>query len=792
MALTCAAIVDVVVMYLMDSRLLFPRGFVDRARMCRDALAFFRQYDADLQVPSKVVDTAVAKDLIANFHSLLYTICRADKEMAVDLVNELLSFRDPESPASTSSEIKPSGDAAYLEEPSEYPKLVSNAWKFKLLRKYIVKGRMELRVMGIGFMDSSLVELWREYNGTPLSTGHPVMQYLADFLLHEHVVNYIISVDSHPQLISRSGNIVGFLVVTHRYSDAQTDAIWNTISHSSDPRVVTATMTMLRGIHNLMSETEVLYLCSKMYELSIESYTLDILRFLRELTPKLLKRISWDGINLKARPWNIYIRVLQDTAPGKESTKTSDALHLEAADQLRDIVAYIPSEDQRQILRQCASDVASKSAVSTGSVRAIYIIVTTSGHGDSSFFRDDTDVVRGIIEELCAFVNSENEIPFSAQNLALQYRLELLSILIYGACDAIPLELYQTIWDHLIGKHAHTNHHRDMAWSKFLEAVKVRPDNDFCKQLVTICVPKLDPLFYTPGMFEFVATYRFPTTRRKVTTPKGTETLLQIQGADLLWAMMLTAPPQTIEENAAKTLALRYVEIDASEEVTLDELELAHVALVERCVKEMLSTYKMLRAETTTTEPTPENEDKTLVNFTRQQNEQRFGRILLFLKLVLGYIRKKPELNRSKRSDSKVEPLDLELPLGDAIEIKYSSPVTQNKESIVIGSENTIEDLYSRLCRATGCTKLNLFAKGQRLNISEKADEKIAELGLGGQVLLVQKAPGAEVSQPVMDPSGNSSVFETSLLGHFDELFACMDANDYISDVVSCLLRLPT
>ncbi|KAJ4355807.1 uncharacterized protein N0V89_003828 [Didymosphaeria variabile] len=785
MVINSASAVDAIICFLTASDAQSLNDVFSQAQLCRDALAFFRKYDADLQIPSKVVDTGVARELIGYFHSLLFSICRSDGAVAADLVTDLLDFQDPESPTAASPDDKVVGHASYLEDPAEYPRLVANAWKFKLLRKYIVKGRMELRVLSIGFMDNSLVELWREYNGTLLSTGHPVMQYLADFLLHERVVDYIISVDSHPQLISRSGNIVGFLVVTLRYSNAQTDAIWNTISHSSDPRMVSATMTMLRGIYNLMTETAQLYLCSKMYELPIESYTLDILRFLKDLAPKLLHREKdWSEITSEARPWNVCIRVLQDTSPGRESTKTSTALHHEAAEQLRTMVNYISREERHQLLRECASLVASKSPKATGSLRAIYILTSNFHYGEPSFFKDNVDVVRDVLQEMCAFVENEKDMAFDAEMTALQYRLDLLSLIIHQACQAIPADLYQPVWDHLIGRYAHTNHRRDMAWSKFLDAVKLKPNNEFCKELVTVCVPKLDPLYYTPGMFDFVASYRFPTTRRALTTQEGTKTLLQIRGADLLWAMILSAPPQTIEDRAARLLASRYLEIDASEGVTLDELEEAHVALVEQCIEELLSVYKTLRAERTTTMPNVERMDTAISHATTQQHEQRFARTLLFLKLLLSLVRSKPELNRSKRSDSKVEPLDVELPFGEPIEVKYSSPVTNAKETLIIGSENSLQDLYGRLCQATGYTKLNLFAKGQRLSVLEKADVKIADLGLGGQQLLVQKAPGAEVSQPIFDPSGSSSVFEATLLSHFDELFACMDADDYISFVV--------
>lgn len=759
----------------------------NRQQYYRDLLQFFRRYNVDLQMPSKAVDTGVTKELIGYFTLLLFELCQWDEMLAAELVDEFLEFRDPDSPTSATSQDAESntGRDAYRQNSNFFPALVSNAWKFKLLRKYVVKGRMELRVMSIGTMDNALVEIWREYNNTEQSINHPVMQYLADFLLHERVIDYIISVDSHPQLISRSGNIVGFLVVTHRYSDRQTDAIWNTVSNSPDPRVVSATMTMLRGIFSLMDAPDQLYLCTKLYELPIESYNLDILRFLRELTPKLQQRyLDWSMTDPKSRPWNVCIRVLQDTSPSKESTKLSNGLHQEAFQQLQMVSAFVSPDERHQIYRECATLISDRSKKATGSIRAICVLAFTAGFHDSDFFTDNSDVTRPLLEETCAFVREQQDIGYNTpQALALQYRLEFLSFLICRATEAIPVDLYQDIWDHLIGKYAQTNLLRDLAWSKFLDAAKSKPDNAFCKQLIAAYVPKLEPQYYTPGLFEFVAAYRFPTMRHVVKTEDGEKELLQIRGAELLWSMILSAPPDTIEDRAARLLAARYLEIDPDQGVTLEEVEAAHVALVDQCTQELLSAYKTLRNEPAKKPEDCDEMDIVLPDAVKQQNERRFGRTILFVKLLLMTIRTKPEFNRTSRSDSKVEPLEIELPYGDAIEIKYQS--LNEKQSVLMGSENTLQDLYRRLCHATGFSKINLFAKGQRLNVAEKGNEKIAELDIAGYLLLVQKAPGSEMTQPVADRNGSCSVFEVTILNHFEELFACMDAEDYISEVVS-------
>lgn len=760
----------------------------DRSQFYRDLLHYFRSYNEDLQAPSKITDVGVAKDLIGHFSTLLSDMCQWDDSLAAELADELLDFGDPDSPTFSfdDEETKVRIDS-FRQDAMYRPALVSNAWKFKLLRKYVVKGRMELRVMSIGTMDNALVDIWREYSISAQGTNHQVMQYLADFLLHEQVIEYIISVDSHPQLISRSGNIVGFLVVTRRYSEHQTDAIWRTVSNSQDPRVVAATLTMLRSITGLMDSPELLYLCTKLYHLPIDNYNLDILRFLRDISEKLRQKMfEWANTDYEARPWNVCIRMIQDTSPSRESTKQTIDLHREACDQLRFTTSSISPEERQHIYTGCIKHIANRSSKATGSIKAIHILCSNAMLGDASYFKQNLDAARHIVEELCSFIQAENDCGFHAHYIdTLDYRLEMLRFLVLRATEAIPSDLYLDIWDHVVGKYALSNFVRDKAWPKFSEAVKHRPENDFCKQLILSYVPNLEPEYFTVGLYQFVATYRFPTTRRLISTDDGEKELLQIRGADLLWRMVLNAPPGTVEDAAAKLLASRYVEVDTDQGVSVEEVEDAHVALVEKCTEEVLSAYKTLRNKSTNEMSLDAGDSMEVVlpDNTRQQTEQRFSRTLLFEKLLLQTIRTRPEFSRTPRSDSKVDIFEPEVTHGDAIEITYTS--TNEKQTIFMGTKNTLHDLETRLCSATGFTKINLFGAGQRLNLMEKGQKTLGELGLGPKThFLVQKAAGSETHQPSPASGASYSVFEMTVLSHFEELFACMDSDDYLSQVV--------
>ncbi|KAF2015202.1 hypothetical protein BU24DRAFT_479980 [Aaosphaeria arxii CBS 175.79] len=761
---------------------------------CQSVLRFFRRYNEELQSPSKVLDAGATKDLIQQLASLLGELCRWDDSIASDLAEELLNFNDPSSPtvASASLEAVTPLDR-FLQDPNNFPSLVSNAWKFKLLKKYVVKGRMELRVTSISTMDEALVGIWREYHNSELHTYHPVMQYLAEYLLHQRVIDYIISVDSHPQIISRSGNIVGFLVVTHRYSEDQTDAIWNTLTHSQDPRVVSATLKMLHGVTNLMNSTELLYFCAKLYALPIEGFTPELLRFLRDLTQKAQQKpVDWSSTDLKARPWNVCVRVMQDTSPSRDSSKVGNVLHTEACDQLQCILPLVGFEERLQICDDCAIHIAEKTAKATGSVRAIFLLCTGGIPYDLGLIQNRRDIIqdrpnitRYILEELCSFVETETPRGFhQAYLIALDCRLAMLREILIRSPGSIPSDLYIDIWDHIVGKNALNSHFRDLAWAKLVDVSKRKPrlGCGFLDQLMSEYVPTLQPDYFTPGLFDFVRSYGFQATREHIATADGEKEILQIRGVDLLWRMIITAPANTIEDLAANEMASLYVDLDISHAFTLEEIEEAHIALVEKCTKELLSAYKGLRQASRSVTGLGDAMDVIPSDEDLRRTELRFSRILLFVKLLLNLIRTKPQFARTQRADSKVDPLEQEISSGSAMEITYTVTGKNEKQVIFIGSENKLRDLYARLCHITGFTKINIFAGGQRLSFPTNAHSNLLDLGIKPRThLLVQKAAGSDILQPNVERPTSQSKFESTLTEHLDDLFACMDSEDFIS-----------
>jgi ubiquitin carboxyl-terminal hydrolase 34 len=750
-------------------RLPDSRGGVDPEEFYRGTLLFFQKYARDLEDPAKVTDTGITRALIACFSVMVQELGQWDEKYSESLANEHLNSNQRSSPSDSSPVDAPVDSVADYRKYSDYlPVVVANTWKFNLLRRYIVKGKMELRLMSIGLMDDSLIKLYDEYNGVDTVEKHPVLNHVADVLLRGRVVDYILSVDSHPQLLSRSGNVLGFLLVTNRWTDSQADAIWNIVSSSPDPRMVAATMAMLRQITNFMKPTHDLYFCMKLYELPIASYTSDVLSFLRTLSGKLLDRraiVDWDSRSENARPWNVCVRLLQHTAPRHGVTKHELDTSIEAEDQLYHIARCIPELDQQSIYGRCLEEIVARSDKATGSVRVIFILGTAL---KSHFLHQDIDMTPQIVEELSSFVESESKTTSHEQQLpALQYRLDLLRLLVCERGRAIPQELYITVWDHIVGPQALSNDARDAAWTELCQATRIVPENNFCRQLISTYVPAMDPSYFTPGLYSFIASYKFPLSRKTVQIDGMEHLLLQIPGSDLLWSLALSSPPGTIEEKAAHDLAVRYTQIPQSTEILLSDVETAHVELVERCMTELRSAFEALHKT-----PSPD----------RQVSELRFSRVLMFLIKMLGLVRQKAEFNRGRRADSKVDSIDMSSPPDNAITIRYQ--VGNDRRSLQIPSDRTIADLHHTICQATKTSKINLFAGGQKLDVTGRADQKLADAHIGGQ-LLVQILQWDETARKISAPVAGCSEFEMNLVKHFDEMFAWLDVDDAPNQLVS-------
>ena len=283
------------------------------------------------------------------------------------------------SAASIAGDISPIPESLI---PEQRAQAFAIAWKFKMLRFFITKGRMELRIQGVDLLQTELISLYNNHVnsiGGEVRPRAPLAQYVSDLLLESHILDYLLGPDSHPQLINRASNIVGFLIVTERYTKGQTDVIWNSLLSTEDPRVSCAILGVIRGFLHLAPHSILYYLITKLNILDVSRFDMDMVQHGALLLDTLR---DLEGKNpsgpLDMPPYQLCLRLMREatTIASSLPAKQGEILKI-ASDQFFQMLKYGPTDsNRRSIYMDCMGDLSQGSVSATGSVAAVNRLLT--------------------------------------------------------------------------------------------------------------------------------------------------------------------------------------------------------------------------------------------------------------------------------------------------------------------------------------------------------------------------------------------------------------------------------
>ncbi len=749
-------------------------------RLRREALLLFQTIQRDLEESASIQTSSVSlefsRELVLLPGSLLSSVSQIPDDTTVELANEFL-----ESVEGIDIDI--------------YPALISNSWKFQLLKRYISKGRMELRVFGIETMNNELVNAWKHYNTSPAGHAHPVMQYLAQFLLNEKVIDYIISADSHPQLISRSGNIVGFLIVTHRYTQKETDTIWSTVSRSQDPRVVAATLSMLSSIVNLMQMPELLYFCQKLSQLPVDAFDIEVLRFMREVLERIsYKPQDWSRSESKMSPFKLCLRLVGETSPTEMPTGGMSLVYAESSRELIHLARFAAnSTDRMEVYQICANSMGISAECGASSMHAMYLILKSNPvQDDLDTLIEEFSLTKLAVEEFCSFVRASQMEATSlasstALGAALNSRLDILFYLIHHRPRSLPTESEHALWDHLVAQSALGTAARNSAWGRLAELAKEQhSEHPFLNRCIHRYFAELKPDFITSGSLDFAHESAEYELRVRTSTNFSEGQTLNVPGADMLWRIVLCAAGDTVEQAAARLLASLYTESSLIKRAPLSCIEATHVAIVDTSMKNLIATPA---------HPVADPQEKSCGGpqsigihndaLLTEEYQLRSIRTLMFLGVLVQLVRLKPELISSIKEDldSKLaEPISIK---GDSITIYYQAfnGVQTDMRTLRLGDLETIADLRGRLVHLTGFTNFMVISGGQVVDLSQSLHETIRESAVGKKgALLLKKVSGSQLEE--REPHLRCSAIEREILRYFDQLYRLMVSEDDLSRAV--------
>ncbi|KAJ5605623.1 hypothetical protein N7510_008404 [Penicillium lagena] len=665
------------------------------------------------------------------------------------------------------------------------------AWRFSILKKHIMDGRMELRVLGVETMQSDLVGIWRQHLAqNPDGVSLPFIQYLVRFLRDSKLVDYIVGVDSHPQLISRSSNIVGFLVVTSSYTNADTDIIWKTVTESQDSRTISEVLSMLMRTlpMHASASSALLYVCAKLLEFPLERFDSRIVDFchhlLQNVREKHFEKGRYDlseAEHVDPIPLRLCVRLIRESAAATDlAVEQKTMMQKFGSTQLREFIkAGLSEVDKMEMYERCIQDIAEMNEFTAGSIQALNALVPMPGTQEIWKLATEFDLTRLVIAEF-AHIVGEGQVnfgdPFSHHGFIS--RVQILSRLIDMAPDTIDSDLGNTLWNGIFMSKTLDPQGRMAVWDMLCTVTgRTGKPNTFVERCIQEYLPALLPEDYSPEVLAFAKQSIHYDVRFNPPPIADENEVVTIPGMERVWQFILTAPSGSIETEATNYAIEVYLDHNIIRRSPRSAVEATHISIVERCVDQLKSAAAILKSSSshsTISDGTMEI-DSSQGGIGAQ--ELGFRRSLLFLRQLLHGLRTRPQYSPRQRSPPRLPDRPLK---GDSVDISYQWFDGANRSGVnilQIGDLSTATELVERLTHLTGFSKFAAICGGHNVELLKDPRALVKDLNFLSGLLILRKIPEA----PELARGGRRQPLtsvDAEVLKHFDELYDLLDLKD--------------
>ncbi|KAL9102182.1 MAG: hypothetical protein Q9163_002630 [Psora crenata] len=675
--------------------------------------------------------------------------------------------------------------------------LLQLSWKLDTLKKCIVEGRMEIRAQGVDSMSQELVQKHKKYVESRISPiEHPIARFLAEYLINNKLVQYLVGAESHPQLMQRSHNIIGFLVVTGRLTNADTDTIWKAVATSYESRSGEAILNMLSQCLNLCGYSTLLYLVEKLNETPVHAFDGKMMNFATRVIDCLRQKWEEESLTdakLDMPPFDFYIRLIRQSAPDRpDGPENGRAVHDWAVWKLRHLLSMGPSDQAReQIFMDCLQDISDPKLSATGSISAITQLLGIQQEDLIRHLARDMNLTSILVNDLSRMVGAGIDLSLSPglTHERLAIRLSLLYLVILLAPETIDSEAALTLWDTMVGSRAIDDSARDAAWDTLINVARhSRTRNPYIDLCISQLLPSLHSCYLVPGCLAFADTVRQYYTQTAESRSPG-EQLRGPTAAELMWHLSLSVPSGKagMEHRAISMLVGQYLDSPDAHQRSREANDSLHVELVERCINQLTTAASKFKAFN---DGTSNGEDEPMVIIPPDDEVEAqklsFMRSLMILKDFVRGVRSRPMYSPPPQTPSKL-PKGFEEIRGDPITIKYQAFSEGRKNTDIstfeVGGLETVNDLSRKLKALTRFSNFTAIAGGQRLDFESIKDRKLQDLNFPSQgLLLIRKAPNAG---PVLDfPGLGLRPMEVEILRHFDDLYRLLGMEESLARLV--------
>ncbi|KAL2064045.1 hypothetical protein VTL71DRAFT_4539 [Oculimacula yallundae] len=677
----------------------------------------------------------------------------------------------------------------------DVPDAISLEWKFGVLKRLITSSQMQLRVIGVTTMCSELVALHLKYKNNDPSR-QPILLMFATFILEHQLVDYLIGIGSHPEIISESGNIIGFLLVTRTHTPQQTDMVWQTVTTSQDPRVVDAILLMLKKCLNLYDYSSLLYLCEKVMGIPIESFSGPMRDFCTNLFKDLGSKMHDYTRHLDQPPYDLCVRLIRESSIISAAAPIGyPEIQIFASNRFHELLSLGPGPEARAAIHlSCITDIADKTPTVPGSICVINILLKAHLGSDLKRLTVEYGLTNLLIEELESVVEAERNSGglLARSSAASSARRELIQMIIVNEPDTITPELGTRLWDVLVGSKSNASTERNISWQILNSTAKHHPFNGFIKSCFNDHLRTLPPHCYTTGSLDFVReaiaswfndVYEFFVDQNRT---------FDSAALDQLWRMILTAPPNTIDALAINILVETYVNSTLILKIPRQMARSIHSTLVNRCLEQLKGAASKLK--TFNGDASPDSDESMVIVASEdqfQEQEMIFARSLAVLREFLRAYQTKPQFAPPKsRYAITTAPIKME---GEPLAIKYQAFDGNTQTEVLelnLGTLNTAASLFASLEKATGFKNYKVYSCGATLDPEEMdVNQKLQDLKLK-PLLLVHRQDDALGLQG--RPSSSKTTLEFEITKHCEDLWGYLGMHEKVAqEIYYFLIKFP-
>lgn len=684
------------------------------------------------------------------------------------------------------------------------------AWKFTIFWKFIKYGRMELRVSGVSSLCESLVHIFTiKIQNTHDGGQDPLVRFVIRFLRQNNVIDYLIGPDSHPQLIGRAGNLIGFFGVAGAYTDSDTDSIWKAILESPDARVSAELIKMLTDALATMAVPSLYYICEKLSELPYDRWNFQVLGLTESLLGYALQRrlhtpnAFWFSPPVDPVVRRLCLKLIRDALqPTTCDADLSVKIRQNFVDQWINFFKGISDDPRRlaisedeenEMLARIRSDIESHNESACGSMFAISHVLQNS-HVNPVGMRaiiDKCGFPRCLIDDLAHISNSDisGQVRSSSQAfLQFDSRLNCLSFLMLTVPDKFDMECLESLWTSVLVSTRIDQQTRTQAWEHLNSLVNTyRPkENAVADAVLQHFWSRLRPSDINNAVLEFAKNSVSYDSAFMDQSGVPESDIVQIPGLDRVRQIMLDAEPGTVETAATEFIIEQYLRNPILAQRPKSVVHATHLNLIDHWVGAVLGSAAQLKSFS-------DQEDSMQMIATEDEirrEERHFDRSLLFLRRFTEAIKGNPGCSPLSPRQEEAFP---EFPNTRGatrdiiVEVGSNKYVVTGERKVSVGSENTGTELWQYLAMVTGFSSFKVFHLGQSVNLQDEP-RSIEELNIMAKVQ-VQKTPDAVQTMPQKRMRSSSPVDEKIML-HFDDLYGLLEADDRLAREVYQFLTI--